>query len=97
MTTGAESLDQEKDCMSIQEVPTEELAKFLYRYHQVLAPYLHCRATAHQEPWAEIDGSERRQLISAARLALLELEAENREEEARGRYFAKPGRAEWGC
>jgi len=83
--------------MSIQEVPTEELAKFLYRYHQVLAPYLHCRTTAHQEPWTEMDDSERRQLIAAAKLAVLELEAEKREEQDRGRYFAKPGTAEWGC
>jgi len=83
--------------MSIQEVPTEELARFLYRYHQVLAPYLHCQSKLQAEPWTEIADGERRQLIAAARLALLDLQAEEREEEDRSRYFATPGTAEWGC
>jgi hypothetical protein len=83
--------------MSIQEVPTEELARFLYRYHQVLAPYLHCQNRSHTEPWTEIGDGERRQLIAAAKMALLELQAEVHEEEDRSRYFAKPGTAEWGC
>lgn len=88
--------------MSIQEVPAEELARFLYRYHQVLAPYFGCRNTSHAEAWAKIDACERKQLVTAAKLAMAELETEDhenelREKEDRLRYFAKPGTAEWGC
>ena len=83
--------------MSIQEVPSEELAEFLYRYHQSLAPYFHCKTPLPTEAWAEIDAGERRQLIAAAKLAQLELAAEEHEEENRNRYFAEPGSAEYGC
>jgi hypothetical protein len=37
-------------------------------------------------------------LVSAARLAILELETNARmEEDDSRRFFAKPGQAEWGC
>jgi hypothetical protein len=88
--------------MSIQEVPTEELAKFLYRYHQVLAPYLHCKTPSHAEAWDEVSDNERRRLVTAAKLALMELEIEEHEKDVsqqqdREKYFARPGTAEWGC
>jgi hypothetical protein len=88
--------------MSIQEVPAEELAKFLHRYHQVLAPYLHCKTASHAEAWGEVSSSDRRQLVTAAKLTLMELEAEDRENSVdehadRKKYFAEPGTAEWGC
>ena len=88
--------------MSIQEVPAEELAKFFHQYHQVLAPYLHCKAASHAEAWGEVPASDRRQLVTAAKLALMELEQADRESDAdrqsdREKYFAKPGTAEWGC
>jgi len=40
---------------------------------------------------------ERRRLVAAARLAILELETNARMEDDSRRYFAKPGEAEWGC
>ena len=88
--------------MSVQEVPAEELARFLYRYHQYLAPYFGCKDTFHAEPWTKVSDSVRKQLVAAARLALMELHAEERENddfEAKGRrrYFATPGSAQWGC
>jgi len=90
--------------MSIHEVPAEELARFLYRYHQSLAPYLGCKNASHAEPWTDVAETERRQLVTAAKLALMELRAEDHdkdnldpEEEQRQRYFAEPGNAEWGC
>jgi hypothetical protein len=38
-------------------------------------------------------------MVTAARLALLELvsSTDTDEENSRRRYFAKPGEAEWGC
>ena len=35
--------------MSIQGIPAEELTRFLYRYHQVLARYFVCENTSHAE------------------------------------------------
>ena len=83
--------------MSIQEVPTEELAKFLHCYHHLLAPYFHCKSSSAVEAWTEIEEGERRQLIAAARLAVAELQAEELEDQKPRLYFARPGTAEWGC
>jgi hypothetical protein len=83
--------------MAVHDVSGEELAKLFYHYHEVLAPYLGCKNASHPESWSEISSSERNHLVVAARLALLELEAEGREELESQKYFAKPGTAEWGC
>ena len=88
--------------MSIQEVPAEELARFLHRYHHVLAPCFGCRNTSHAEPWTDVADCDRKQLVAAANLALMELSKEDpekcdSEQGDRRRYFAKPGTAEWGC
>jgi hypothetical protein len=40
---------------------------------------------------------ERRRLVAAARLTLLELTSTVGKEKHERRYFAKPGEAEWGC
>jgi hypothetical protein len=87
--------------MSIQEVHAEELARFLHRHHHVLAPYFGCWNTSHAEPWTDVADCDRKQLVAAANLALMELSKEDREkcdsEQGDRRYFAKPGTAEWGC
>jgi hypothetical protein len=44
-----------------------------------------------------IPTDERRRVVAAARLAILELETNARMEDDSRRYFAKPGEAEWGC
>ena len=88
--------------MSIQKVHTEELARFLHRYHHVLAPYFGCGNTSQDEIWTEVADCDREQLVAAANLALAGLRKEDREkcdseQGDRRRYFAKPGTAEWGC
>ena len=88
--------------MSIQEVHAEELARFLYRYHQILAPYFGCKDISHAEPRNNVADCDREQLVAAANLALMEFSKEDREkgdseQGDRRRYFAKPGAAEWGC
>jgi hypothetical protein len=83
--------------MSIEEVSPEQLAKLFHRYHEALAPGFGCAKGSHADSWSEVPVGERRRLITAARLALLELASSTDEENGRRRYFAKPGQAEWGC
>jgi hypothetical protein len=83
--------------MSIQEVAPEQLAELFYHYHQALAPGFSFASKTNPEAWDQVPQQEKRRLIAAARLALLELAAITREQEDRRRYFAKPGEAEWGC
>jgi hypothetical protein len=83
--------------MSIQEVSAERFAQLFHQYHQALANdsgnTLQVRAS---DAWAEVPPSEKSRMITAARLALLEVEVIPGERPAR-KYFAKPGEAEWGC
>jgi hypothetical protein len=83
--------------MSIQEVSPEQFAKLFHRYHEALAPDSGCASESHPDSWSEVPVGERRRMITAARLALLELASSADEENGRRRYFAKPGQAEWGC
>ncbi len=83
--------------MSIQEVSAEQLAELFHHYHQALAPDFGCANKPNAEGWEQIEPQERSRLIAAARLALLELAAGDRNREDARRYFAKPGEAEWGC
>ena len=81
--------------MSIQEVQPERLAELFHHYHQALGPEF--GAGQSHEGWDQMPIREKSRLIAAARLSLLELAENDREEEDRRRYFAKPGEAEWGC
>lgn len=83
--------------MSIQEVSAERFAQLFHQYQQALAG--NCSASsgsAAKDAWADVPPSEKKVLIAATRLALLEVELLPSERESR-RYFAKPGEAEWGC
>lgn len=81
--------------MSIQEVSPEQLAELLHHFHQAVAPDFGCAASSETEEWERLPQDEKRRLVAAARLALLELSFAERESSRR--YFAKPGEAEWGC
>ena len=83
--------------MSIQEVSPEQLAELFHHYHQALAPDFGCAAGPNSETWERVPQQEKNRLVAAARLALLELSSAHSEREDAGRYFAKPGEAEWGC
>jgi len=82
--------------MSIQEVSAERFAQLFHQYQHALA----CDGSSAPEDaktaWSNVPPTEKNLLISAARLALLEVELLPSERQAR-RYFAKPGEAEWGC
>jgi hypothetical protein len=84
--------------MSIQEVSAEELAKLFHIYHQALAHGLdeHTRGERGTS-WDQTPQNERKLMIAAARLALIDLAEAGGEKLPSRSYFAKPGEADWGC
>ena len=83
--------------MLIEEVTPEQLAELFHNYHARLAPDFGCASNSIPEAWERLPEAEKRRLIAAARLALLELSSAERETQDPRRYFAPPGGAEWGC
>ena len=81
--------------MSTQEVFVQEFAKLFVHYQEALTVNEVDRETSHRESWQELPQAERERMMAAARLALLELEASDREDPRQ--WFARPGEAEWGC
>ena len=83
--------------MLIQEVSPERFAQLFHHYHQALADEPEDAAKLRtKDAWGRVPATEKSRLITAARLALLEVEVLPHEAPSR-RYFAKPGEAEWGC
>ena len=81
--------------MSIQEISAEELAKLFYLYHQALAYGLDDRTTGGSgTPWEQTPQNERRRMVAAARLALIDLAAAGGEKATNRRCFASPGAAD---
>jgi hypothetical protein len=81
--------------MSIHEVPPEQLAELIHHYHQALAPDFEC-SNLDRDAWERVPPQEKSRMVAAARLAILELSARDSGRDGR-RYFAEPGKAEWGC
>jgi uncharacterized membrane-anchored protein YhcB (DUF1043 family) len=75
---------------TIQEVSAEQLARLFHHYHQALAH--DCDAS-----WDTTPDSERKRMVAAARLALLELSTTPAPSVPGRKYYAKPGEADWGC
>jgi hypothetical protein len=88
---------KESDLMSLQEVLPEQLAELFHHYHQALAPDLAVDRKACFDSWEQVPSPEKKRMITAARLALLELLANGQQREGSRKYFAQPGEAEWGC
>ena len=83
---------------SIQDVSAEELAKLFHHYRGALAHDFDCQnAEEAASSWDRTTPSERKLMVAAARLALLELAATSAQADANRPYFAKPGEADWGC
>ena len=62
--------------MSIQEISAEELAKLFHLYHEALVHGLERPTDAVSgDSWGQLPERERRSMIAAARLALLDLAA----------------------
>jgi len=83
---------------SIQNVSAEDLAKVFHHYHEALAHDFHGYASCEVvTSWEHASQPERKLMIAAARLTLLELAVTAPEEAPNRQYFAKPGEADWGC
>jgi hypothetical protein len=83
---------------SIQDVSAEELAKLFHHYRGALAHDFDCQdGEPELSSWDRTSQSERKLMVAAARLTLLELAAEQAQQRADRPYFAKPGEADWGC
>ena len=83
--------------MWIQDVAPERLAELFHHYHQALTPESSGKGSEGHGSWKEVSPQEKKRLVAAARLALLELESMTSEHAKARQYFAQPGEAEWGC
>jgi hypothetical protein len=79
----------------VQEISAENLAKLLHFYQQALATDCHDHLDNEQKCWERMPAEERKTLVAAARLSLLDLGADPLPKAKP--YFAEPGQAEWGC
>ena len=83
---------------SIQDVSAEELARLFHHYRGALAHDFDCHGREEvSASWDNAPQQERKLIVAAARLALLELATATAQTNQDRPYFAKPGEAEWGC
>lgn len=83
---------------TMYNVSAEELAKVFHHYHQALVNDFHGQASHEADfSWDQAPQNERRLMVAAARLTLLELNANATDKQDSRKYFAKPGEADWGC
>ena len=96
---------------TIQEVNAEQLAKLFHHYHEALQHDCDSREDSSQHDscnqdsvhedslsaWDRTPQSERKLMIAAAKLALLELSTTPEAPRPRRKYYAQPGEADWGC
>ncbi len=81
--------------MSIQDISAEQLARLFHHYREALSRDFDC-GSDNAPSWDSAPQQERKLMVAAARLALLELATEPAQPQSRP-YFANPGEAEWGC
>ena len=88
-----------KQLMStLHNVSAEDLAKVFHHYHEALENDFHGHATRQADfSWKQAPQNERKLMIAAARLTLLELAATSETRQGNREYFATPGEADWGC
>jgi hypothetical protein len=84
---------------TIQDVSAEQLAKLFHDYREALS---HDGAghgiKEESSSWGRTPENERKLMVAAVRLALLELATATAPAPSPGRkYYAQPGEAEWGC
>jgi hypothetical protein len=81
---------------TIQDCTAEQLAKLFHHYREALAN--DCASDPRDNSsWEHTPADERKRLIAAARLTLLELSTAVPSATPGRKYFAKPGEADWGC
>lgn len=84
---------------TIQGVSAEELAKLFHHYREALAHGGNGNEIkGESSSWNRAPQDERKLMVAAARLALLELANTPAPSPIPSRkYYAMPGEAEWGC
>jgi hypothetical protein len=85
----------------IQDVNAEELARIFHHYQEALAQDTQPPDTETKldgfSSWERTPQTERKLMVAAARLTLLELSTTPTPTRPARKYFAKPGEADWGC
>ena len=83
---------------TIQDVSAEQLAKLFHHYREALA---HGGANhgikEESSSWDRAPQNERKLMVAAARLALIELATSPAPPSPSRKYYATPGEADWGC
>ena len=88
----------EERMSTFQDVSAEQLAKLFLHYREALAQDFNCKGSEDATPsWEQTSPEERRLMVAAARLALMELATTSSPDAPARKYFAKPGEADWGC
>jgi len=83
---------------TIQDISAEELAKLFHLYREALAHDGGGHGSKEESSsWDRTPQNERKLMVAAARLALLELAVTPVEAAPGRKYYANPGEAEWGC
>jgi len=82
---------------TLQDVNAEQLARLFHHYKEALAHDCAVSKDRDSDSWESAPQSERKLMVAAARLALLELSTTPEPRKARRKYFAQPGEADWGC
>ena len=83
---------------TIQDVSAEQLAKVFHHYREALVHDSDESAESEgTSAWDRTPQQERKLMVAAARLALLELATTPAQAAPSRKYFAKPGEADWGC
>jgi hypothetical protein len=82
---------------TIQDVTAEQLAKLFHNYREALAHDCASNGRGEASSWDSTPERERKLMVAAARLALLELSTIPEPSSPARKYYAKPGEADWGC
>lgn len=82
---------------TLQEVNAEQLARLFHHYKEALAHDYAPESHPNSATWDRTPHSERKLMVAAARLTLLELFTTPEPRKSNRKYFAQPGEADWGC
>lgn len=81
----------------IQDVNAEELARIFHHYQEALAQDCDSQNDHPNSSWDRTPQNERKLMVAAARLTLLELSTTPAPQRPARKYYAKHGEADWGC
>jgi len=82
---------------TLQDVNAEQLARLFHHYKEALSHDCAPETKANSAAWERTPQSERKLMVAAARLTLLELSTAPEPSTPTRKYFAQPGEADWGC